>query len=156
MMDRLGFRIGRLAYATGLALAIVSLGGCASESSGTFGPYAADAYGRTDCSFSTRIENGGVCPRIPIPVIPVAGVTAPDHKTPEKGCSLWDYASNTFVCPAPEVPPGEDVTDAPPTQRYCYRTLAGTECYDQPTRDPNRHPVVISPNAPLSPGTQPH
>ncbi len=134
---------------------VLNLAGCTSESSGTFGPYAADAYGRTDCAFSTRIENGGVCPRIPIPVISVAGVSAPEHKTVAPGCGFWDYAGNYLTCPAPEVAPGEDATDPPVADRYCYRTLGRTECYERPTRDANRQPISISPNAPLAAGVQP-
>jgi len=141
----------------GLMLAfILSLAGCTSEPSGTFGPYAADAYGRTECSFSVRVENGGLCPRIPIPVIAVAGLPAPERKPPVKGCGFWDYAGNYLTCPAPDIAPGEDVSDAPVADRYCYRTLGKTECYDRPASDSHRQPISISPNTALAPGAQIH
>jgi hypothetical protein len=143
----------KITFFSGLVGAMLALGACTPENPGTFGPYAADAYGRTDCSFSTRVENGGLCPRVAIPVIPVAGVMAPETKLSPKGCSMIDYVSNTFVCPPPDVAPGEEVSEGPPAERYCYRTLASTECYDRPANDPRRRPVAIAPANPLS---QPH
>ena len=131
-----------------IAMIGFGLSGCAPESSGTFGPYDPSAWGRTDCSFSTRLENGGVCPRIPIPTISVPGIAAPEPPGPDKGCSLVDYATGMMTCPAPQVAPGEESFDPPPGKRYCYRTLGGIECYDKPANDPNRKPVTVAPATP--------
>ena len=141
---RRGAHWGGLSLGLGLLLA----GACAPESSGTFGPYDPSAYGRTDCAFSVKVENGGACPRIPIPTIAVPGVASPERKPPEKGCNLYDYARNVFVCPPPEIAPGEEVVEPQAGERYCYHTLAKVECYDRPASDPNRHPVSIGPNTP--------
>jgi len=117
------------------------LGACTPQRANTIGPYDPAALGRTDCAFSVRVEHGGRCPVVPVPTQPVVGVATPPVKPVPKGCGFMDYVSNGFGCPPPQVAPGEEDLGPPPTGRYCYRTRGQPECYDQPSKDPNRQPL---------------
>lgn len=138
-----------LVVASGLAMAgVAALGGCASQGAGTIGPYDPAAFGRTDCAFSVKVENGGRCPLVPIPTVAVPGVAPanpPPTTPPDKGCGAWTYASNGFVCPPPDTAPGEEWTAPPTPTRYCYKTLGAVECYDRPSGDPQRKPLAVHP-----------